>query len=171
MKDTQSQRRLFISELIQLGPNAVLKTKAADGTITTISLAELDSPDGAVASASIALSAGAATDEMDITITVKDADGNTLAGLHNLEVWITDDAAALTLTATSASGALTAVDGGILSVLTAKKHVTCITPSTGIINLSLVDSANTAGEYIVVKLPNGLNSISAASVAGDYEGG
>lgn len=124
-----------------------------------------------IAGASIALTAGAATDEMDITITVQDANGATLAAVHNLEVWITDDADALTLTGTSASGALTAVDGGILSVLTAKKHIICVTPATGIINLSLVDSANTAGEYVVVKLPNGKYAISAASVAGSYEGG
>jgi hypothetical protein len=108
---------------------------------------------------------------MDITITVADAAGTTIADSHRLEVWITDDADALTLTGTAASGALTAVDGGILSVLTAKKHVICVTPATGIINLSLVDSANTAGEYVVVALPNGLFSISAASVATDYEGG
>ena len=124
-----------------------------------------------VASAVAVLSAGAVTDEMDITITVKDHNGNVLADTHNLEVWITDDVDTLTLTGTSASGALTAVDGAVLSVLTAKKHITCVTPATGIINLSLVDSSNTAGEFVVVKLPDGLFSISAASVAGSYEGG
>ena len=142
-----------------------------NGTAVTATAAELNTLDGAIASASIVLSAGAATDEMDITITVQDAAGATIADSHYLTVWITDDADALTLTGTAASGALTAVDGAILSVLTAKKHVTCVTPATGIINLSLVDSANTAGEYVCVLLPNGLFSISAPSVAGSYEGG
>tara|TARA_Y100000310_G_scaffold55920_1_gene51265 strand:- start:13603 stop:14313 length:711 start_codon:yes stop_codon:yes gene_type:complete len=140
-------------------------------TEVTATAAELNLLDGQIATAVPVLTAGGATDEMDITITVADAAGATIADSHHLEVWITDDADALTLTGTSASGALTAVDGGILSVLTAKKHITCVTPATGIINLSLVDSANTAGEYVVVKLPSGLFSISAASVAGSYEGG
>ena len=175
---------LTVTKKLRLAKNAVLSFVDSTGAENTLSLvelealdgltattAELNTLDGAIASASIVLSAGAATDEMDITITVQDAAGNTIADTHNLEVWITDDADALTLTATAASGALTAVDGGILSVLTAKKHIICVTPATGIINLSLVDSANTAGEYVVVKLPNGLFSISAASVAGSYEGG
>ena len=122
-----------------------------------------------VASATVALSAGAATDEMDITITVTDAAGTTNADAHNLEVWISDSETTKTITGTAASGALTAVDGGILSVLTAKKHVICVTPVTGIINLSLVDSANTQGEVVYVKLPNGLTVQSAASVTADYE--
>ena len=108
---------------------------------------------------------------MDITITVADAAGATIADAHHLEVWISDSETTKVLTSTTASGALTAVDGGVLSVLTAKKHITCVTPVTGIINLSLVDSANTAGEVVYVKLPNGLTSQSAASVATDYEGG
>ncbi len=117
------------------------------------------------ASASVVLSAGAATDEMDITITALPA------RVHMLEVWITDSISALTLTGTAASGALTAVDGGILSVHTAKKHITCVTPITGIINLSLVDSANTAGEVVCVRMPDGTIVKSDASVSGSYQGG
>lgn len=137
----------------------------------TASAAELNLVDNMIASAVPVLSAGEATDEMDITITCKNAAGETIEQVHQLEVWITDSATAYTLTGTSASGALTAVDGGILSVLTAKKHIICVTPATGIINLSLVDSANTAGEIVCVKLPNGGFSVSDASVAGSYEGG
>lgn len=141
------------------------------GTAVTSTAAELNLTDGAIASAVPVLTAGAATDEMDITITVKDAAGSTIADAHHLEVWISDSETTKTLTATAASGALTAIDGAVLSVLTAKKHITCVTPVTGVINLSLVDSANTAGEVVYVKLPNGLTSQSAASVAGSYEGG
>lgn len=137
----------------------------------TATAAELNLNDGAIATAVPVLTAGGATDEMDITITVKDASGTTIADSHYLTVWITDDADTLALTGTGASGALTAIDGAVLSVLTAKKHITCVTPATGIINLSLVDSANTAGEFVVVLLPNGLFSISAASVSGSYQGG
>ena len=151
---------------------AGMELEAADVTATgTIADSTGIGTVNRIVSAVPVLTAGAATDEMDITITVADAAGATIADSHYLTVWITDDADALTLTGTSASGALTAVDGGILSVLTAKKHVTCVTPATGIINLSLVDSSNTADEFVCVLLPNGLFSISAASVAGSYEGG
>lgn len=139
--------------------------------LVTTTAAELNTIDNMVTTAVPVLSAGAATDEMDITITVKNAAGTTIAQVCQIEVWITDSATAYTLTGTSASGALTAVDGGVLTALTAKKHIICVTPATGIINLSLVDSANTAGEIVCVKLPNGFFSYSAASVATDYEGG
>lgn len=141
------------------------------GVEMTSSPAEINTLVGGIATALPVLTAGAATDEMDITISVKDAAGSVLAKPHILEVWITDSSANLTITGTSASGALTAVDGAVLQVITAKKHITCLTPATGIINLSLVDSANTAGEIVCVRLPTGLHSQSAASVTGSYEGG
>lgn len=139
--------------------------------VVTSTPAELNSLDGVIASAIPVLSAGAATDEMDITITVRDAAGEIVAAVSFLEVWITDSATAYTLTGNCASGALTAVDGGILTAHTAKTHITCVTPATGIINLSLVDDSNTAGEIVCVRLPNGSFSQSAASAGTDYEGG
>ena len=150
-----------------------VKTQALylNDTLVTSTAAELNLIDNSIATAVPVLSAGAATDEMDITITAKNAAGVTIAQVCQLEVWITDSATAYTITGTSASGALTAVDGGVLTAITAKKHIICVTPATGIINLSLVDSANTAGEIICVKLPNGTFSQSAASAGTDYEGG
>ncbi len=142
-----------------------------DDILVTSTADELNMLDNQIASAVPVLAAGAATDEMDITVSCKNANGEIIAEVQQIEVWITDSGTAFTLTGTSASGALTAVDGGILSVLTAKKHIICVTPVTGVINLSLVDSANTAGEVVCVKLPNGKFSHSVASVTGDYEGG
>lgn len=153
---------------VEVTPSAAELNILKNATVTT---AEVNTLDGVIASALPVLTAGAATDEMDITISVKDAAGSVIASAHMLEVWITDSAANLTLTATSASGALTAIDGVVIKAHTAKKHITCLTPATGIINLSLVDNANTAGEIVCVRLPNGLHSQSAASVAGSYEGG
>lgn len=150
-----------------------VKTQALylNDVLVTSTAAELNLVDNTIATAVPILSAGAATDEMDITITCKNAAGEIITQVCQLEVWITDSATAYTITGTGASGALTAVDGGVLTALTAKKHIICVTPATGIINLSLVDSANTAGEIICVKLPNGNFSQSAASVATNYEGG
>jgi hypothetical protein len=154
------ETRLKITGELRIGKNARIVTEQSDGTEVNTA-----------ASAVPTLAAGAATDEMDITIAVRDGAGNVIPGVHHLDVWITDDLAALSLTATAASGALTAIDGSILHTKTAKKHVEVLTPASGIINLSLVDSANTAGEAIVVYLPGVGNSVSAATVAGDYEGG
>ena len=150
-----------------------VKTQAfyVDDVEITATAAELNTLDNAIATAVPVLTAGATTDEMDITISVKDAAGSIIAAVHVLEVWITDSATAYTLTGTSASGALTAIDGGIITAHTAKKHITCVTPATGVINLSLVDNSNTAGEIVCVKLPNGGFSVSAASVGTSYEGG
>jgi len=140
-----------------------------NGVEMTRTATELNNIDGGIASAVPVLTAGAATDEMDIIITVKDAAGDVIASPHILEVWITDTAGTLAITSTSASGALTAVDGSVLEAITAKKHVEVLTPATGIINLSLVDSANTEGEIVCVRLPNGLHSQSAASITASYE--
>ena len=150
-----------------------LKTQALfiDDVEVTATAAELNTLDNVIASAVPVLSAGASTDEMDITISCKNAAGVVIAQVHRLEVWITDSATAFTITGITASGALTAIDGGVLTVLTAKKHIICVTPATGIINLSLVASANDAGEIVCVKLPNGGFSQSAASAVTDYEGG
>lgn len=153
------------------GPYEKTQALYLNDVLVTSKAIELNLLDNIIASAVPVLSAGAATDEMDITISCKNADGDVIAAVQQIEVWITDSATAYTITGTSASGALTAIDGGVLSVLTAKKHIICVTPDTGIINLSLVDSANTAGEIICVKLPNGTFSFSAATVATDYEGG
>lgn len=102
----------------------------------------------------IALEVGGATDAMDVIITVQDGDLATIAAAHTLEVWISDAATGIGLTADTFSGALTAVSGAILSVLTATKHVIVTTAATGIIELRLVASANPADIYVAVKNPS-----------------
>lgn len=143
---------------------------ALDGVTSTP--AELNLVDDMVASITVAYAASATTDGIEATLTVKDAAGTTIDAIHNLEVWISDDADGSGLTATAASGALTAVTGTILSALTAKKHVSANTDANGVLTLLLVDSANTAGERFCVRNPsNGKITVGAATVAGDYEGG
>lgn len=167
----QNDWKGFLYALASSGACTRRQADAAALVMDAASTNELAALDGSITAATVTLSAGAATDEMDITITVQDADGATIAAAHHLEVWISDSATTKVLTSTAASGALTAVDGEIFIAHTAKKHITCVTPVTGVINLSLVDAANTAGEVVYVRLPNGLTAQSAASVATDYEGG
>lgn len=155
------------------------------GTLVTATAAELNKLDGVTSTAAeinmlddsvntvtIAYAASATTDGIEATFTVKDAAGATIDAIHNLECWISDDADGSGLTATAASGALTAAAGTILTALTAKKHVSANTNASGVLTLLLVDSANTAGERFCVRNPlNGKIIVGAATVATDYEGG
>lgn len=143
-----------------------------NGTQITSSAAELNLVDDTVADITIAYAASATTDGIEATLTVKDAAGTAIDAIHNLEVWISDDADGSGLTATAASGALTAATGTILTALTAKKHVSANTDATGVLTLLLVDSANTAGERFCVRHPlTGKIIVGSATVATDYEGG
>lgn len=124
------------------------------------------------ADVSISYAASATTDGIEATLTVLDGEGNAVSGIHTLECWISDDANGSGLTATSASGALTAATGTILSAHTAKKHVSANTDANGVLTLLLVDSANTADERFCCKNPlTGAAVVGDATVAGDYEGG
>ena len=116
--------------------------------------------------------ASTTTDGTEVTFTVVDAEGDAVAARHTLNVWISDDATGDGLTGTSASGALTAVTGTILTALTAKKHILANTASTGILKLLLVDSANTAGERFCCTNPiNGKLVLGSATVTASYQGG
>jgi hypothetical protein len=115
-------------------------------------------------SVTIALAAGA-TNSINATITMVDQAGTTIAAVHDIEVFIAEDAAGATgLTTDTFSGALTASTGVILTALTAKKHIIATTAATGILVLNLVDSGKPADQYFCVKLPgSGKLIVSAAS--------
>jgi hypothetical protein len=119
----------------------------------------------------ISYAASTTTDGLEATLSVKNSLGGTIASSHVLEVWISRDADGSGLTNTSASGALTAVTGKILTALTEKKHIigTCV---NGVLKLLLVDSANTAGERFCVRHPVSQTIIyGTACTAAHYEGG
>lgn len=143
-----------------------------NGTSIDATAAELNIMDDAAANVTISYAASGTTDGIEATFTVVDAAGTAIDAIHTLECWISDDADGSGLTATSASGALTAATGTILTALTAKKHVSANTDANGVLTLLLVDSANTAGERFCVKNPvTGKAIVGDATVAGDYEGG
>ncbi len=118
--------------------------------------------------ATVTLAAGAAN-SFNATITAKDKDGNAILGRHVLEVYVTNDAEGDGLTATAASGALTASTGVVLTALTAKKHIKAITDANGVLVLNLVDTAKTQGERIVVVIPrDGRTVVSDPTVTATY---
>lgn len=118
----------------------------------------------------IALAASATTDGMDITITAKDANGNTVAAVTPVEVWISEAATGIGLTADSYSGTVTASTGSILTALTAKKHFLAVTAATGILVLTAVDSANPADQYVVAAKPDRRGVVVSEASGTNWEG-
>lgn len=121
---------------------------------------------------SITLAASATTDGMEAAIQVIDRRGSPVAGVFPLEVYYSIAATGIGLTTSAYSGALTAVSakGAILSVLTAKKHVTATTNASGLLTLLVVDSANPTAEYVCVKRPYGAGVVVSAASGTNWEG-
>lgn len=145
------------SDLIAIWDDSAKETKKATAT-------QLFGDTVPATEVTVALAASATTDGMDITITMKDSSGATVAAAHAIEFWMSENANCIGLTADTYSGTLTAGTGSILTAFTAKKHVSLVTAATGIAVLTLVDSANPADQYACVKNPwNGLTVPSAVS--------
>jgi len=141
----------------------VTRTSSPDGQDFGKILAEY--ADALNNTVTVALAAGAAN-TMGITITVKDGNGATVAGVHQLEFWMSEATTGIGLTADAYSGDLTASVGAILSAHTAKKHWSVVTAATGIFTAALVDTAKPADQYVAVRRPTGGKVfVSAASGA------
>lgn len=99
---------------------------------------------GPVAGAS-AVVTSAAANVSEVAITVVDSAGKAVAGVHNIDVWLSDDAAGEGLTASTASGTVQAkaASGLVLSTYTAKKALRAQTLKTGVFTLEITDSAKT----------------------------
>lgn len=111
----------------------------------------------------------------EVTITVKDGLGDTVPFAHNLDVWLSDDNDGEGLTATTASGTVTAKasSGAVFGTYTAKKALRVQTNATGVFVLEITDSAKT-GFYVAVvpsnfAFPFGTGAfVSRQLVTGDY---
>lgn len=131
---------------------------------------EVNILDGAPATITIDLAASATTDGMEATITVKDAAGNAIPAVHALEVWISESAAGLGLTADATATVTVPTTGTLLDELTDDKHFTILTDANGVAVLLVVDSNNPTDQYIAVKHPvTGVPTVSVASGA-NWEG-
>lgn len=140
------------------------------GGVAIPSAADLNVLSGAGSTVTVAIAASSTTDGMDITITVKDAGGDTVAAVHNLEVWMSEDANGIGLTGDTYSGDLTAGTGAILSAHTAKKHWSVATAATGIFVATLVASANPADQYVAVRSPIGGTVVMSEVSGTNWEG-
>jgi hypothetical protein len=121
------------------------------------------------ASVGMAAAAGGAN-VCEVTFTVQDAAGATIAGVFNLDIWLSDAASGAGLTATSASGAVAAksASGADLGTLTAKKALRVQTLATGIYTLSITDAAKT-GFYPCAQVPGlGRTNVGTQLITGNY---
>lgn len=100
---------------------------------------------GAADTASAVVTAAAAN-VSEIAITVKDGAGNAVAKVHNIDVWLSDDADGQGLTGTTASGTVQAkaASGTVLDAMVAKKALRAQTLKTGVFTLEITDTAKTA---------------------------
>lgn len=117
-----------------------------------------------------AFAAGAAN-VTEVTITVVDRLGNTVAGVFEMLTWLSDAATGAGLTATTASGTVTAkaASGADFGALTAKKALILQTLATGVAILEITDTAKT-GFYVGSNLVGlgDARGISSQLVSGDY---
>jgi hypothetical protein len=100
--------------------------------------------------------AGGGTPVNTVTMTCKDADGNAVAAIQRLRVYVSDDSAGLTMASAAANGAVSFTTGSLMKEITAKLLWDVITDVNGVAVLS-VDGTGGGGyaKYVNVVLPNG----------------
>ena len=88
-----------------------------------------------------------------VTITVKNANGRTMAKPINMDLWLSDAASGFGVTATTASGAVgdktAGTTGIVLGTYTAKKALRVQTTASGTYQLSITDTSKTAFKVVV----------------------
>lgn len=141
------------------GSDATVTVPASTGTLALAT--------GWPATTTFAAAAGA-TNIAEVTITVKDQAGVTVAAVSHLDVWLSDSATCAGITGTAASGTVQAkaASGTDVVVYTAKKSLRVETLATGVYVLEITDSAKTG--YYVCSAVAGKAAASAQLVTGNY---
>lgn len=105
----------------------------------------------------------------EVTVTVQDSDGTTVARPLLFDLWLSDAATGVGLTATSASGTVTvkSASGAVIGTYTAKKALRVQALAAGTFILEITDTAKT-GFYVCAQSPEGAVSVSDQLVTGDY---
>jgi len=135
----------------------------------TATTAELNLADNMPANITFAY-ASAAANVSEVTITVKDAAGATIAGVFNMDVWLSDASTGAGLTSTSASGTVTAksASGEVMGTDTSKKALRVQTLATGVFILEITDNSKTTF-YPCATLPSTGATVAGSIMAtGDY---
>lgn len=108
------------------------------------------------ANATIVISAEGATvaNQRDITITLKDVNGNALDYAENFEIRLYSSSAMTDFVATGGSTGIAAGASGKILAVVAKKIFRAITTTAGVCEVIYTDTGTDAG-YLAVALPNG----------------
>lgn len=117
------------------------------------------------ADVTMAVAAGGAN-VSEVTITVKALTGTAIAAVHQLDIWLSDDADGEGHTSTTASGTVQAKASSGLLVATqvAKKALTVQTKKTGIFILEITDTAKTAFK-VCARVPGTGKTVVGATLA------
>ncbi len=101
----------------------------------------------------------------NVSFQVQDIFGNAVAGVFELDIWLSDAATGIGLTATTASGGISALasTGTILGTLTTSKAIRAITNASGLFTLVIIDSAKT-GFYPVASTLSGMPVVVGAQL-------
>lgn len=146
----------------QQADDAELADLAANLTSTA---AELNMLDNVMHTVSWAVTAGA-SNVCILTGTVKDAAGATIAETHVLDVYISEAATGIGITADAYSTGASVSTGTQIIAQTANKAWTLITTAGGVFAISITDTAKPADQYgVVVNPKSGKVIVSAASAA------
>jgi uncharacterized membrane protein (Fun14 family) len=130
----------------------------------------LDAAEVAVPQSLSFSAAAAGANVTEVTISVLDGAGSVIAGVFNLDVWLSDAATGAGLTAVTASGAVAAKasSGTDLVTETAKKALRVQTLATGVYVLSITDTAKT-GFFPCGQVPGtGKTVVGTQLVTGNY---
>lgn len=122
-----------------------------------------------VTQATFSASAGAAN-VCNVAISLKDANGALDLTGQPFKVWLSDSAAGLGLTATTASGTVRAksASGYDLATLTTKKALLVQPLATGIYTLEITDTAKTLFYVVVQNEYTGQTFVSARLITANY---
>jgi len=133
-------------------------------TSLTATAAELNvAANAASSSSTITLGAGGGTTQT-ATFQMKDADGNAIAAVHHIRVYMATDAAGATPSAAGCNGAATVSVGAEVKIHTAKLVWDLVTDANGSVVITF-NNAGGGGAYtdrVVLVLPNGQVVVSAA---------
>lgn len=156
---------------LKIAGTAVTSTAAELNILdsVTATAGELNLTDNMPASITFA-AASAAANIAEVTITVKDAAGATIASVFNLDVWLSDAATCAGLTATAASGTVTvkSASGAVMGTDTAKKALRVQTLASGVFILEITDTAKTTFFPCATLPSTGATEIGTILATGDY---
>jgi hypothetical protein len=120
------------------------------------------------ANVTFGIAQGATSNLCVVTIQVNDGAGNPIANLPaDLDVILSDAASGVGVTATSPSGGVAVTTGTQLQVYTAAKALYAQCNASGIIAITITDTAKTGFYVAVIGLP--VPFVSRQLVAGDYK--